>query len=138
MLLGQRLDLLHVDAVVILAHRVGNWLEPLARQVHGRTVRQMAAGGEIEAHEGVSGRRERQEHRLVRLAAGVGLHIGEAAAKKLLRAINREVFGDIDILAAAVIALARIAFAYLLVRTEPWASNTARETMFSEAISSIS
>src|SRR5690606_39318648 len=28
--------------------------------------------------------------------------------------------------------------AYLLVSTEPWASRTARETMFSEAISSIS
>ena len=54
MLLGERLDLLHVDAVVVLAHRVGHRLEPLARQVHGRAVRQMAAGGEIEAHEGVA------------------------------------------------------------------------------------
>ena len=41
---------------------------------------------------------------------GIRLHIGEAAAEELAGPLDREVFGDVDILAAAVVALARIAF----------------------------
>jgi hypothetical protein len=40
------------------------------------------------------------------------------------------------VLAAAVVALDGNPSAYLLVSTEPWASITAREAKFSEAISS--
>jgi hypothetical protein len=47
--------------------------------------------------------------RLVHLAAGVRLHVGELSAEQLLGALDRQVLGDIDELAAAVIARARIA-----------------------------
>ena len=47
--------------------------------------------------------------RLVRLAAGVRLHVGEAAAEQLAGALDRELLGDVDELAAAIVALARIA-----------------------------
>ena len=55
------------------------------------------------------GLEQRQKHRLVRLAAGVRLHVGEAAAEEPLRPLDGEVLGDVDILAAAIVAPARIA-----------------------------
>ena len=79
------LDLVHVDALVVRRHAVGHHLEPLARHVDGRAVGEMAAGGEIEAHEGVAGLHQRQEHRLVGLGAGIRLHVGELAAEQLRR-----------------------------------------------------
>ena len=81
---GEAAHLVHVDAVVLPAHRVGHHLEPLARHVDGRAVRQVPAGGEAEAHEGVAGLHQRHERRLVGGAARVRLHVGEAAAEQLL------------------------------------------------------
>ena len=107
-------DLIHVDQLVVLAHGVVLGLEPLAGDVDRRAVRQVTAGGEIEAHEGVAGLQQRQEHRLVHLAAGVRLHVGEVAAEQLLRALDRQRLGDVDELAAAVVAVARIAFGVLV------------------------
>ena len=69
----------------------------------------MPAGGEVEAHEGVARLKQRQKHRLVHLAAGVRLHVGELRAEELLRALDRQRLGDVHELAAAVIALSRIA-----------------------------
>ncbi len=69
----------------------------------------MSAGGEIEAEEGVARLQQRQEHRLVGLAAGVRLHIGELAIEEPRNALDRQRLDDIDILAAAIIAPARIA-----------------------------
>jgi len=42
----------------------------------------VATGIQVEAHEGVAGLQQRQEHRLVHLAAGVRLDIGEVAAEQ--------------------------------------------------------
>ena len=107
---ARRGDLVHVDDLVLAAHGVMLRLEPFAGHVHGRAVGEMAAGGEIEAHEGIAGLQQRQKHRLVHLAAGVGLHVGKAGAEQFLGALDRQRLGDIDPFAAAVIALARIAF----------------------------
>ena len=109
-LLGAARDLVHVDDLVLAPHGVVRGLEPFAGHVDGRAVGEMAAGGEIEAHEGVAGLQQRQEHRLVHLAAGVRLHVGEAGAEQLLGALDRQRLGDVDEFAAAVIARARIAF----------------------------
>ena len=68
----------------------------------------MAAGGEIETHEGIAGLQQRQKHRLVHLAAGVRLHIGKAGAEQFLGALDRQRFHHVDPFAAAVIAIARI------------------------------
>ena len=70
----------------------------------------MAAGGEIEAHEGVAGLQQRQEHRLVHLAAGVRLHVGKLGAEQFLGALDRQRLGDVDPFAAAIVARARITF----------------------------
>ena len=48
------------------------------------------------------------------LRAGVRLHVRVRGAEEFLRAIDRELLGDVDILASAVVALARIAFGVLV------------------------
>ena len=109
-LLGGRLERVHVDAVVVLGDAVGDRLEPLAGDVDLRAVGEMAAGGEVEAHERVARLQQRKEDALVGLAAGIRLHVGEADAEQLLGALDRERLGDVDELAAAVVAATRIAF----------------------------
>ena len=114
MLDGELIDLVHVDAVRVGTHHVRHRLEPLARLVDGRAVRQMSAGGEAEAEDRVARRGERVEHALVGLAARVRLHVGEAAAEQLLGAVDGELLDDVDVLAAAVVAPAGIAFGVLV------------------------
>ena len=69
----------------------------------------MAARGEIKTHERVARLQQREEHGLVGLAAGIRLHIGELAIEQPGDALDRQRLDDIDKLAAAVIAPARIA-----------------------------
>ena len=71
---------------------------------------QVPSRRQIEAHEGVAGLHQSEEYALIGLAAGIGLDVGEAAVEQAARALDREAFGDIDELAAAVIALGWIAF----------------------------
>ena len=111
LVLGRKLgDLVVVDPQVLLAHAVLDRVEPLARLVGRRAVGQVAAGVEAHAQDGVAGLDQRLEHALVGLAARIRLHVGEAAAEQLLGPLDGQVLGDVDILAAAIVALARIAF----------------------------
>ena len=109
-LLGAARDLIHIDDLVLAAHGVVLRLEPFAGEVDRRAVGEMSAGGEVEAHKGVAGLQQRQEHRLVHLAAGIGLDVGKASAEQLLGALDRKRFRDVDPFAAAVVTRARIAF----------------------------
>jgi hypothetical protein len=68
----------------LAAHRVGHHVEPLAGHVGGRAVGQVAAGREVEAHEGVARLHQREEHGLVGLGAGMRLDVGEPAAEQRL------------------------------------------------------
>ena len=111
---GELAHLVHVDAMRLGMHHVGHRLEPFARLVHGRAVREMAAGREAQAENRVAGLRQRHEHTLVRLAARVRLHVGETAREQLLGAVDRELLGDVDVLAPAVVALPGIAFRVLV------------------------
>ena len=61
-------------------------------------------------HERVARLQQREEHGLVRLRAGMRLHIGEAAIEQPARPLDRQFLGDVDIFAAAVVATAGIAF----------------------------
>ncbi len=65
---------IHIDQLVLAPHRVVRGLEPFAGHVDRRAMGEMSAGSEIEAHEGIAGLQQRQEHRLVHLAAGIRLH----------------------------------------------------------------
>ena len=55
------------------------------------------------------GCRSAREHGLIHLAARIGLHIGELAVEQTARALDGKLLGNIDKLAAAIIAAARIA-----------------------------
>ncbi len=106
-LLGELFDLVHVDALVVAPHIVRHRLEPLARHVERHAVAEMPAGGEIEAHESVAGLHQREKHFGIGRGAGMRLHIGELAAEQFGDPFDRQGLGDVDELAAAVIALAR-------------------------------
>ena len=109
-LLGGALDLVVVEELVVAADAVGGNLEPLARQVDRRAVREVAARSEVEPHERIARLQERQEDRLIHLAAGVRLDVGEAGGEQLLRPLDRQRLGDIDPLATAIVPRAGIAF----------------------------
>ena len=67
----------------------------------------MPAVRQVHAEERVARLEEREEHRGVRLRAGVRLHVGVLGAEELLRAVDGELLDLVDELAAAVVALAR-------------------------------
>ena len=92
----QRLDLVHVDAMGRPVDPVGHGLEPPAGHVDRRPMGQVASGREVEAHEGVARLHQRQEHALIRLAAGIGLDVGEAAVEQLAGALDRQRLRDVD------------------------------------------
>ena len=106
-LLGQALDLVIVDAVIVRPHAVLHGIEPFAGEVRRRAMGEMAARGERHAENGVARLGQREQDGLVRLRAGMGLDVGEGAIEQALGAIDGELLDDVDILAAAVIALAR-------------------------------
>ena len=110
----QRLDLIHVDPMRGPIDAIGDRLKPASGHVDRRPMRQVSARGEIEAHERVAGLHQGQEDGLVGLAAGIGLDVGEAAVEQLASALDCEAFGNVDELAAAVIASAGIAFRVLV------------------------
>jgi hypothetical protein len=76
-------------------------------------VGEVAAVGQAHAQHGVAGIQQRQKDGAVGLGAGVRLHVGVVGAEQLLGAVNGQLL-DIDVFAAAVIALARIAFGVLV------------------------
>ena len=69
-------------------------------------MRQVAALVEVETHEGVARLEHGEQHGLVGLRAGVGLHVGELGAEEMLHAVDGELFHLVHHLAAAVVALA--------------------------------
>ena len=74
------------------------------------TVGEMAAVGEVHAEDGVAGLERGHIDGHVGLRAGVRLDVGVIGAEKFFGAIDGEMFGDVHEFAAAVIALAGIAF----------------------------
>ena len=57
---------------------------------------------------------KRQIHGGVRLRSGMRLNVGVGRTEQLLGAVNRQLFGDVDELTAAVIALAGITLGVLI------------------------
>ena len=90
-------------------HAVLHGVEQLAREIHLGAVRQVSAVIEAHAEYGVAGREQREVHGGIGLRAGVRLHVGVVGAEQLLRAIDRQLLGDVHKLAAAVVAAAGVA-----------------------------
>ena len=93
---------------------VGDDAIQLAGKVDRRAVREVAAHRERHAQDRVAGLQHRGVHRLVRLRAGMRLHVRPRRAEQLLRALDGERLGHVDVLAAAVVALAGIALGVLV------------------------
>ena len=70
--------------------------------------------GQAQAHDRVAGLQQRVVDGGVGLRAGVRLDVDVVAAEHLLRAVDGELLDDVDVLAAAVVALAGIALGVLV------------------------
>ena len=60
---------------------------------------------EVEPHDPVAGLEQRQKDGLVRLRAGMRLHVREGRPEERPRPVDRERLDDVDMGAAAVVAL---------------------------------
>ena len=69
---------------------------------------------EGEAEEGVARFEQRHVDGVVGLGAGVGLDVGVLGAEELLGPLDRQLLGDVDLLAAAVVAAAGVALGVLV------------------------
>ena len=73
---------------------------PAMREIHGQNLVTWFEHGEIDRH--------------VRAGAGVRLHVRMLCAEELLGAVDGKLFRDVDVLAAAVPALARVPLGILV------------------------
>ena len=74
-------------------------------------VQEMKAAGLLDLHDVLAAQRRPD---LVGRRAAVGLHVGGVGAEELLDAVDGQLLGDVDELAAAVVALARVALGVLV------------------------
>ncbi|MNV59091.1 hypothetical protein D3C71_1514930 [compost metagenome] len=81
-----------------------------AGSVNRAAVRQMAAVGQVHAEHSIARIEGGQIHGHIRLRAGMRLHIDVVCSEQLLRTVAGKILNDVDILTAAVVALAGIAF----------------------------
>ena len=80
-------------------------------EVNRRTVSQVTAmRQEIHTQNGITWFQQRGVDRKVSLGAGVRLDVSVVSAEQFFRTIDRQLFNDINILATAVVAFARITF----------------------------
>ena len=89
------------------------------------------------AEHGVAGLEQAQVDGHVRLGARVRLDVRVLGAEERLRAVDRELLDPVDELAAAVVALARVALGVLVRRHRAEGLEDDGQVKFSEAISSI-
>ena len=113
-LVGDALDLVHVDEARLARDLVGRDVVQAPGHVELHAVREVAAVGQRQAHDRVARLQQGVVDGGVGLGAGVGLHVGVLGAEDRLGAIDRELLGDVDELAAAVVALAGIALGVLV------------------------
>ena len=119
MLFGQLRQSLVVDPLVAGAHAVTHEVVPLAANVHGRAVRQVAPLVEPHAEDGVTGLEHGQVSGQVGIGAGVGLHIGVLRSEKLARPPAGQFLGLVDHEVAPVIPLSRVALGVLIGQDGP-------------------
>ena len=112
-LVRQTLHLVVID-LFLLVQAVGHHIEPAARHVDRRAVREVTAHGQRHAQDGVTRLGQPQEHGLVGLRARIGLHVGGLGPEELLHAVQRQLLGHVHALAATVVALAGIALGILV------------------------
>ncbi|OEI67447.1 molybdenum cofactor biosynthesis enzyme [Curtobacterium sp. ER1/6] len=109
-----RADVVVVDLEGLRVDAVRHGVVDAAGEVELHAVGQVAAVGELETEDGVAGGGDGVQDGGVRAGAGVRLHVRVRSAEEGLRAVDGELLGDVDELAAAVVALARVALGVLV------------------------
>src|SRR5690606_28978020 len=110
----QTLDLVVVDQAGGRIQTILHGVVQLARRRHLGPVGQVTAVGQAHAENGVAGVEQRQVDGRVGRAAGVRLDVGEVGAGQLLGTADGQLLDLVDVFAATVVALARIAFGVLV------------------------
>ncbi len=110
----EREHLVVIDKFGVATHAVGDRVVQLPAKTDLGAVCEVAAVRERHAEHGVARLDRRHEHGHVGLRARVRLDVGVVGAEELLGAVDRELLGEIDVFAAAVVATARIAFGVLV------------------------
>ena len=109
------LEGLVVDPGIGLTHAVGMDLVEAAGEVEGHAVGQVAAVGEVHAHDAIARLEDGEVGRHVRLGAAVRLDVDMLGAGEELQGPRlRQPFGHVHVLTAAVVALARQALGVLV------------------------
>jgi hypothetical protein len=103
-------QLVVVEPLVVFAHAVRHDVEVLAREVQRVAVREVAAVGEVHAEDRVARLQDGQVDRHVGLRARMRLDVGVLGPEECFGPIDRQRLDDVHVLAAAVVALARVAF----------------------------
>ena len=94
----------------VFVQAVGNGVVKLAGNVHARAVGQVSTVCEAHAQNGVARFQHAGVHRLVGLTARVRLHVHVFCVEEFFAAVNCQLFGNVHMFAAAVIAFVRITF----------------------------
>ena len=111
---GLLLEGVVVNDLGVLADLIAGDVVEFAGEVELVAVGEVAAVGEVEAEDGLAGLEEGHEGGGVGLGAGVGLDVGMLGAEEELGAVAGEVLDDVGVFAAAVVALAGVAFGVLV------------------------
>ena len=111
---GGLAHLLGLDAHGLAIDLVGDGLVVLAREVQAHAVGEVTAVSQRQAQDRVTDVGHGHEGSGVCLRTSVGLNVDVVAAEDLLRALDRERFGNIDKLAATVVAAAGVALRVLV------------------------
>ena len=130
-----RSDRIHVEPLGGAVDAVGMELVEDAGEVLGMTMRQVPAVIERHRQHLVVRLAQRHQRRDVGLRAAVRLHVGVRRAEEALGALTRQLLDRVDVLAAAVVALARVALRVFVGEPTPALADRPG-TWFSEAISS--
>ncbi|OIQ80473.1 hypothetical protein GALL_377760 [mine drainage metagenome] len=106
----QALHFIVVDGFGFRMQAVSHGVEHLAGEIDRCAMGQVAAVRQAHAQNSVAGFQHRQVHRGIGLGTRVRLHVGVFGAEQCLGTVDRQLLGDIDVFAAAVITFARVAF----------------------------
>ena len=108
------LEFLVVDPLIVFANAVRDDVVQLAGEVERVAVREVSAVRQVHPQHRVARLHAGEVHRHVGLRARVRLHVGVFGAEQLLGSRDCERLGDVNELAAAVVAATRVAFGVLV------------------------
>ncbi len=109
LLLRKPLHFREVDGFRLAVHAVRDDVVQSAGEVHGRTVGQMAAVGQVHRQDRIAGFENGEVHRHIGLRTRMRLDVYVVAVKEFLRTVPGQVFRFVDDVAAAVVPVCGIA-----------------------------